>query len=333
MSTKTDYECPRCGYATHHRSSMRNHLYKKQKPCRATHEVIELTDAIKQHILDNKIYKLPKKTPQQIVFQQINNIQQINNYITRLEPMQKLSMFLDYKKTPLLDFTEQVEDDYYDDVKELEKEIEEKKYSCSLSKKLDKSAFITIIDKLTSVCTEEQKSYNVMYDKKPNRLRILDGKVWESHPFEQGVREVVKKIQESYLDYYEDYLLTKFDACAYAQEKQKIRECLVEYYHFLCVFDVKPYLLTSEDPKIVRFKNNHYYLYGEIEKHASLTKARTTKKEVYDMIKKNCVSVVLELNKNLMDIIKMDTEFKEMVLNNLQSIDDDDNADEGDAHE
>ena len=323
MIPKDDYKCPRCGYTTHQKSHMRNHLYKKIKACPGRREQIELTNEIKQHILDNKVYKLPKKTPQQIVFQQINNIQQINNYINRLDPMEKLSMFLDYKKTPLLDFTEQVEEDYYDDVKELEKEIEDKKVSCSLSKRLDKNAFISIIDKLTSVCTDEQKSYNVMYDKKPNRLRIFDGKVWESHPFEQGVRELIKKVQDSYLDYYEDYLLTKLNICQYAQEKQKIREYLTEYYYFLYVFNVKPYLLTSEDPKIVRFKNDHYYVYGDIGKHASITKERTTKKEVYDMIKKNCVSVTLELNKSIMDIIKMDSEFKEMVLNNLQGIDDD----------
>jgi hypothetical protein len=332
MAKKKPYTCPRCGLETRLKGNMSRHLYALQKPCPASDNVIELTDEIKHHILENRVYHIPKKTPQQIVFQQINNIQQINNYINRLDPMDKLSMFLDYKKTPLLDFTEQVEEDYYDDVKELEKEIEDKKVSCSLSKRLDKNAFISIIDKLTSVCTDEQKSYNVMYDKKPNRLRIFDGK-WESHPFEQGVRELIKKVQDSYLDYYEDYLLTKLNVCQYAQEKQKIREYLTEYYYFLYVFNVKPYLLTSEDPKIVRFKNDYYYIYGDIGKHASITKERATKKEVYDMIKKNCVSVALELNKSIMDIIKMDSEFKEMVLNNLQGIDDDDDGETEEVQE
>lgn len=42
----------------HTLKAVRNHLFKKQKACPGTRETIELTDEIKQHILDNKIYKV-----------------------------------------------------------------------------------------------------------------------------------------------------------------------------------------------------------------------------------------------------------------------------------
>ena len=60
MKLKDDYECPRCGFTTYHRASMRTHLYKKIKPCPGSRNTIELTDDIKQHILDNKRYIIPK---------------------------------------------------------------------------------------------------------------------------------------------------------------------------------------------------------------------------------------------------------------------------------
>jgi hypothetical protein len=40
---------------------MNKHLYQLKKPCPGTKIVIELTDEIKQHILDNRIYKIPEE--------------------------------------------------------------------------------------------------------------------------------------------------------------------------------------------------------------------------------------------------------------------------------
>lgn len=57
MSTKhVDYECPRCGYTTHHKGNMRHHLFNKNKACPATKHVIDLTESIKDYVLNNKIY-------------------------------------------------------------------------------------------------------------------------------------------------------------------------------------------------------------------------------------------------------------------------------------
>jgi hypothetical protein len=51
------YTCARCGYKTHIKSSMYNHLYRVKKPCPSCKEtIVELTDAIKDFIMTNRIY-------------------------------------------------------------------------------------------------------------------------------------------------------------------------------------------------------------------------------------------------------------------------------------
>lgn len=54
------YTCIRCNYSTNYKSHIQNH-FKRVKVCFAFNNDIELTDDIKQYILQNRIYKIPKK--------------------------------------------------------------------------------------------------------------------------------------------------------------------------------------------------------------------------------------------------------------------------------
>ncbi len=56
-----DYCCTRCDYKTNHRTKMYNHLYKRKKVCPGTQNDIILTDFIKEKILLNRVYIIPKK--------------------------------------------------------------------------------------------------------------------------------------------------------------------------------------------------------------------------------------------------------------------------------
>lgn len=62
-STELDYECPRCGYSTEWRKNMRKHLVEKKKPC-PNFKNLELTDEIKNTVLDSRRYYPPKKEPE-----------------------------------------------------------------------------------------------------------------------------------------------------------------------------------------------------------------------------------------------------------------------------
>jgi len=58
------YCCPRCNYSTGRKASMRQHLYLLAKICPGTHSMLELTDNIKQHIMDNRVYLSNQATTQ-----------------------------------------------------------------------------------------------------------------------------------------------------------------------------------------------------------------------------------------------------------------------------
>lgn len=56
MPHKHPYTCPRCGYVSKKKCNINKHLMNLQKPCPAVCSRIELTDEIKQCILDNRVY-------------------------------------------------------------------------------------------------------------------------------------------------------------------------------------------------------------------------------------------------------------------------------------
>lgn len=58
---KQPYQCISCGYETTYRTAMYNHLYKKKKHCPKLLNDIELTDEIKEYIMDNHFYRIPEK--------------------------------------------------------------------------------------------------------------------------------------------------------------------------------------------------------------------------------------------------------------------------------
>lgn len=59
-----DFKCPRCGYTTHRMPSMRAHLYGNKKVCLAILAKIELTDDIKDMIMNrNQSITIPSSNP------------------------------------------------------------------------------------------------------------------------------------------------------------------------------------------------------------------------------------------------------------------------------
>jgi hypothetical protein len=54
------YTCIRCDYKTDEKRNMKRHLYEKNKPCQSKKNKIELTDEIKEEIMNNRIYHIPK---------------------------------------------------------------------------------------------------------------------------------------------------------------------------------------------------------------------------------------------------------------------------------
>lgn len=57
---KDNYLCIRCGFNTKIKNDIRRHFYNLKKKCPAIKNNIELTDEIKEYILNNRIYFIPK---------------------------------------------------------------------------------------------------------------------------------------------------------------------------------------------------------------------------------------------------------------------------------
>ena len=80
MAPKPDYQCCRCGYTTHLKANMRKHLYQTKKTCPCILHQIELTEDVKQHIMDNRFYKPPKEQAKE----QLNDLNSLKSVIKQL---------------------------------------------------------------------------------------------------------------------------------------------------------------------------------------------------------------------------------------------------------
>ena len=69
------YTCPRCGYETIKKNSMNRHLNEKKTPCPASLLKVDLTEDIKNEILENRIYRPPvSDSRQQKILGQIKKL-------------------------------------------------------------------------------------------------------------------------------------------------------------------------------------------------------------------------------------------------------------------
>jgi hypothetical protein len=175
---------------------------------------------------------------------------------------------------------------------------------------------LEIVNQLTT--SKNVDTLNVVYDKAPNKLSIYDGDgEWEEYVFEHGVKELIEKIQFSYLDSYEELLLDKICDDPNFIERQRAKELLEEYYIFLVSFEVKPYLTRGTTDKLMSYNDEYFKVYDKIRNTVRLTQAKDIKRSVYNMIKANCNASITELNKKMMDIICTDETFKAKVLEKL----------------
>ena len=103
------YQCPRCNYQTEHKTNMRNHLYKNKKPCPATHKDLEITEDIKEKILNNRIYRSANKKNQQSV---------INNIVYNMNNIEKINTLLEHEGKNLIGYGDKVELKIYPQIKQ-----------------------------------------------------------------------------------------------------------------------------------------------------------------------------------------------------------------------
>lgn len=309
------------------RSSMVHHLYKNKKPCPKSINNIDLTNEIKEHIVNNKVYhiepsysKVTCKTINQTFNQQINHYHQISNYVTSLSVEEKLSKYLHHKQQEITDFEDEVEEKYLSHVNKLEKN-KVNNYQLNIDNMLQ------VIDEVTAICNNAEH-FNIYYDEVPNKLKLFSGGTWKTSLLDIGVREMIEMIKGCYLDAYEAYLLRKlYNTQTSCFSKVQAKERLEEYYKFIACFNVTPSIEGKYDVDIIEslddsvcISERFMKVYKQIKDNITMAECSKTRKCVYDIIKRNTKTNIVDLNKMIMDMLQIDTEFKTNILDDISRL-------------
>lgn len=325
MTKKDDYQCPRCGYHTPQKSHMRIHLYCLKKPCPASQSLIEVNEEIRRHVLNNRVYKPTDAQHTEKVT--INNYNVINALISNMDPIEKLTKYIDYKHISIVDIDDHIEDTFMVKSKKLETN-KLKNFSMSINDMLE------VVDSITTICQVE--NLNIIYDEKLNKLKFFSCGSWKSSLIDGGIKELIEKIQSCYLDAYECYLLRKIESSS-VYEKKQATEHLEQYYRFIACFDITPYIVDKNNNqvlfnvdderyhKFVSSANIHmhsiqdtwYSKYKKIKSEITLQEHNKVTRSVKDIIKRNTRNNVVELNKKMMELFQMDESYKTKVIKEI----------------
>ena len=199
---------------------------------------------------------------------------------------------------------------------------------------LDKANLLEVIDQVSSLAQEHSENLNIVYDKKFNRLKLYDNDKWDEFILINGITTLLTKIQEYYFNIYECYLIRKIEYSNLCyQDKAIIKDQLIEYYKFIGCFEIEPYAKDKNESEIMyniddrKFDSYQEYtdentevpirytnLYVKVCGETKTSDMNKIKKNIIEIIKKNCLKNVDELNKKVVALFNMDEEFKKIIL-------------------
>jgi hypothetical protein len=144
------------------------------------------------------------------------------------------------------------------------------------------------------------------YAKAPNKLMLFDN----------GVCELLSEAQESYFDHYEEYLIEKLTDSDNSCVQQEMKEHLQHYYEFIYALGLQSKL--DHHNVINESEPSNIYQRVKAECDSKSSKPKDIRCEVQNVVKANCVTYMLELNKKMMEFVNMDEEFKAKAIAILQ---------------
>lgn len=317
---KQPYKCPRCGYETTHKPDMRKHLYTLKKECPGLINDIELTEEIKQKILKNRVYQIPKETKPVAPTKIINNYNTMNNFISSIDAIEKFEKYSKFKDIEITGLEFDVNEKYSKEITKLEND----RYKYGIH--LKDNDILEIIDNISKVSSNFE-DFNILYNAEKNKINLYTGN-WSALLIDIGIKQIIQIIQDSYLYAYEKYLIKKIfgGSPLNLEEKNKCRLSLEEYFRFMNIFDIKPYCIEKTDNEILDKlanndnENDSYNIEEKISKiynESSIKQSDKNRimKTVKDIIKANSKNSVKELNKKVLSLLNVNDEFKSEILN------------------
>jgi hypothetical protein len=311
----TPYECPCCGYSTSLKGNMRAHLYNAKTPCPKLNNVIDLTDDIKEHILQNRVYKVQQ---QQSVNQTINNFNFIQHHISNMEHVDKINKYANFKNIDIVDFEDRVQEAYLIKSKKLDRDLYKGSYE------LRTENILEIIDELSQMPENKIEYMNIFYDSCNNKLNLIENGAWKSFLIDQGVMKILLILKDNYFDSYEKNLIRKIkkpETSLYV--RQETKEFLSNYYKFLSVYEILPCVKDLDGYEItnnVHDRGNYdigeefYALYIRICDQLTKSEINKIRAKVVDIVKNNTKANIKSLNKMVMDLIREAEEFRNIII-------------------
>jgi hypothetical protein len=307
------YTCPRCNFQSKNKKDMRRHLYDRKKECPGTHNKISLTNEIKEEILKDKIYKIPKEEKPKTIINNITQYNTLNNFIGNMDTFEKLGKFMDYKQLETTSLEESIEKKFA--VRIYNMKGDKFKYGYDLGN----NRLFDIVDELSKI--RSFSDLNIIYDDKLKELNLFKSGCWENYLVDRGLREVIDIMKDIFLDHYEKFLLRKiFVTEKNLRHKQEYKDHLIEYYKFIGSFEIIPYIQDKDDCDILGDDDGDFGKYtveekwmpkyNEIVDNMKRYEINKTKKSVDNILKNNTKKNLKNLNKEIIDLVTSDEEFK-----------------------
>jgi hypothetical protein len=294
---------------------MRYHLYERKKICPGLVNDIELTEEIKQKILENRVYKIPKvekpQTPTIIKNIQYNNT--LNNYIGSMDTFEKLGKLMEYKQIETISLEESIEHKFGQRIDNMKGDKFKYGYDLGNNRLFD------IVDEISKI--RSFSDLNIIYDDKLKELNLFKSGCWENYLIDRGLREIIDVMKDIFLDHYEKFLLRKiFVSEKNLRHKQEYKDHLMDYYKFIGCFEILPYIQDKDDCDILgdddgdfgKYTVEEKYMpkYNEIVENMKRNEINKTKKSVDNILKNNTKKNLKNLNKEIIDLVTSDEEFK-----------------------
>jgi hypothetical protein len=310
------YTCCRCGYISKIKNDMRRHLFSKKKICAALVDNIDLTDNIKNYILDNRRYIKPKEEKQPTVVQNINYYNTMNNYVKNINTFDKLNKYMEYKNTEITSLEDNVQNHFYRRITNLKTDAFKFGYDMGNNRLFD------IFEEITKI--RNLQDMNIIYDDKLKELSLFKSGSWETMLIERGVKEILEILKEYFLDHYELFLFRRiYFIEKNEREKQRYKVHLEDYYKFIGTFDLRPIIEEKDDAEILGEENGEVGVYKLEEKWLKIYNTlidnmkryeiNKIKKDIDLIIKNNSNKNLTELNKEIIELLTTDEEFKEIL--------------------
>lgn len=326
MPRQPPYTCISCGMTTYDRKDMRRHLYGRKTACPMSKNPVALTNEIRDYILTNRVYHVPK--PEPTIHQTIHNNNVINNMIVAMPTEEKLSKYIDYTKGSMSCVSSVMEERFHRRALKF-RELRENGHRNDM-RGLGQDDIMEMIDSVTT--PNDVQQMNVVYEPKYDRLKTYERGKWEDRLLKNGCKTLLVFLQETILDDYEMYLVKKmYMPGPPTQSRAKAKERMCEYYRFLAAFDIEPYAEGKEDEDLLprekpyglcdssgevtyEIQDALLKLYTNTSNEMTRVEMNAIKKEVVDIIKKNSKRNLDELNQKLSTLFHMDDEFQKTLM-------------------